>query len=166
MDESSILLHNYQIIAEIIQSISILMGVGFVLGALFQFKKYGESRTQMSSQSSVAGPVAMLVAGAILLVLPKFIGAMLLGFFGSSSPEKYHGGPDGLGVGLIPIFMLARIVGIVSFIRGIVLLSRSGGQHNQPGTLGKALIHMVSGILCINIVGTLHLLGMLMGFSY
>lgn len=156
---------NFATIAEILQSVAVLLGVIMTLSALFQLKKYGEQRTMMSSQHSIAGPLMMLVCGAMLLILPNFIGAILLSMFGSDTPGSYTGDTSGVGALINPILVLIRVVGIGAFIRGIVLLSRVGSQQTQQGTAGKALIHIVAGALCIHIMGTISLLENMLGLS-
>ncbi len=108
----------------------------------------------MSHQLSLAGPLMMFVAGSLLLALPTFIKFSLLTFMGSDNPMSLYVA----GYNVNPLLVFVRIVGIGSFVRGIVLLSRSGHQQGQQGTLGKALIHMGAGILCIHVVGTYQLL--------
>jgi len=161
--EGALLTHNFQIIATILENVSVIMGVLFVLLALFKFKRHGESRTMMSHQHTIAEPLLMLLAGAMLLVLPAFIGSMLLAFWGTASPLQYSGGSHGYSSLVPPIILFVRIVGVGAFIRGIVLLSRSGGQQSQHGTFGKALIHIFAGILCVHILGTIDLLEQLLG---
>ena len=165
MGEAGILTQNFQIISVIIENIAILMGVGFTLTGLFQLKKYGESRTMMSQQHSIAGPLMMLLAGAMLLILPTFVGSILLAFWGTNSPLSYGGGPTGYNALIPPVLMFVRIIGVGAFIRGIVLLSRSSGQQAQQGTFGKAMIHIFAGILCIHILGTINLLEQLLGMT-
>ena len=163
-NEASLLIQHFQIVAEILQSISILIGVGLTLGGLLQLKKHGESRTMMSSQHSLAGPLMMLVAGSMLMILPTFIGSALLAFWGGSNPLQHHTSSTSSSL-VVAVEMFVRIVGVGAFIRGIVLLSRTGGQQSQQGTLGKALIHILGGILCVHIVGTVGLLKELLGMT-
>ena len=161
--EAGILTHNFNIISEIMTSIALLMGVGFTLGGIFQLKKHAEQRGQGSH--SVVGPVMMLVCGAALSILPEFIGAGLLAFWGTKTPLAYQGGPSGYDALIPPILMFVRIIGVGSFIRGIVLLSKVGGQQTQPGTLGKAIIHLFAGILLVHILGTIDLLQNVLGLT-
>jgi intracellular multiplication protein IcmC len=56
------------------------------------------------------------------------------------------------------ILMFVRIIGVGAIIRSIILISRSGSSGGQPGTLGKALILFMSGLLLIHIVGVYYLL--------
>lgn len=163
--EGALLTQHFQTIATIMENISIIMGVLFVLLALFKFKKHGESRTMMSQQHTMAEPLLMLIAGTMLLVLPTFLGSMLLAFWGTASPLGYPGGSTGYSSLIKPIILFVRIVGVAAFIRGIVLLSRSGGQQSQHGTFGKAMIHIFAGILCVHILGTVELLEQILGMT-
>lgn len=159
------LTNNFLIISTMVRLVGWLMGVGMIFGAFIQFKKYGETRTMMSTQMSIAGPLALLISGVLLVMLPDFIGTALLAFWGKASPLAYQGGPSGYDALIPPIIIFVRIVGVGSFIRGLVLLARSGGQHGQPGSLGKAMIHMLAGLLCVHILGTVDLLRDLLGMG-
>ncbi|OGT44061.1 MAG: hypothetical protein A3F13_02325 [Gammaproteobacteria bacterium RIFCSPHIGHO2_12_FULL_40_19] len=163
-NEANILTQNFNTIAEIMTSISLLMGICFTLGGLFQLKKHAEQRS-MAASHSMAGPMMMFICGGILCVLPKFIGSALLAFWGTDTPLVYQGGPAGYSVLIPPILMFVRIIGVGSFIRGVVLLSKAGGQQSQPGTLGKALVHIFAGILLVHILGTIDLLKSILGMG-
>ena len=162
---NSILLeNNFQTLANIAETVSVMLGLVFVFSAIFQFKKMGEQRSMMG-QHSAAGPVIMLVCGAALLILPQFIGAAALAFWGQQSDVMYTGGPTGYHPLIPPILMLVRLVGVVAFIRGIVMLSKTGSQQGQQGQLGKALTHIFSGILCVHIMQTIDLLQTILGLN-
>ena len=166
MGEASLLTQNFEIIAWMMKYIAMFMGICFVFVGLFEFKKYGEMRTQMSAQHSVAGPLMWLLAGAMLLILPKFLAGALLAVWGTDSPLSYSARPgDPLSSLIPPILIFIRIVGVGAFIRGIAMLAKSGGQHSQQGTVGKAVIHMITGILLVHIVGTMELVEQILGFS-
>lgn len=162
--EAQILTYNFNIIAEILTSISLLIGVGMTLSGIFQLKKHAEQRGA-GSGGSVAGPLVMLVCGGALCILPALIGSALLAFWGTNSPMVYQGGPSGYDQLMPPVIMFVRIVGVGSFIRGIVLLSKSGGHQSQPGTFGKAIVHIFAGVLLVHILGTIDLLKQIMGWS-
>lgn len=149
----------------ILNSISVLLGVGMLFSAFFQFKRYGEQRTMMSMQHTIAGPVMMMFAGAILLILPKFIGTMLIAFWGTDTPIAYQTNANPWSDIVAAVLMLVRVVGVGSFIRGIVMISRAGSSQSQPGTTGKALIHIFAGILCVHIMGTIELIENILGLT-
>ena len=156
---------NLHWVANIIGTVALLMGIAMFLSGIFQLKKLGESRTMMSSEHSAAGPLMMLLAGAALMILPTFIDSALLAFWSTDTPLRYEGGSGGYDALVPPILLFIRIVGVISFIRGIVLLSRTGGRQSQPGTMSRAMIHLLAGILCVHILGTLELLGSIMGLA-
>lgn len=160
-----ILTYNFDIVLRILQAVALLLGIGMFVGGLFQFKRYGEMRTMMSMQMTIATPLMLLLGGTILLVFPTFLGAMLASFWGSESILQYNENASGLGSFMPAIILFVRIIGVGSFIRGVLLLSRTGSSQSQHGTLGKALIHMLAGILCINILQTVNLLEILLGFT-
>src|SRR3990167_191399 len=120
--EGVLLTQHFQILADILETVSVIMGVTLTLGGLFQMKKYGESRTMMSQQHSIAGPLVMLICGAILMILPTFIGTALLAFWGTKSPLSLSTGLSAYSSLMRPILMFVRIVGVGTFIRGIFLL--------------------------------------------
>lgn len=152
-----ILARHFQTIGDIVYIVSIMLGVSLLLGAFFQFKRYGEMRTFMSQQMTMAGPLLMLICASILLVLPVFINVELLAIFGSDSPLRYEGSTDGLGQLIPPILIFVRVIGVIAVVRGVMMLSRAGHQA-QPGTIGKALTQIIAGALCIHILGVTHLM--------
>ncbi len=165
MSEPSALTNNFIIMSYILHTVAVVIGVSLTLGGVFQLKKHAEQRSMMSTQHSAAGPILMIICGGTLLILPAFIDATLLAFWGHKSPLTYDGGPTGYSAMVPPILVFVRVIGVGAFIRGIVLLSKCGSQQSQPGTLGKALVHIIAGILCVHILGTIDLLQNIMGLT-
>ena len=164
VDYAQTLTQNFEIIADIMQSIAVLMGVSLTLGGLFQMKHYAEARSMMSRNEG-GGAVAMIVCGAILLALPSFIGTGLSAIFAQTSPLAYEGDTSGINGLFVPIIILVRLVGVGAFMKGVLMASRLGSQHAQPGTMGKAVTHIVAGILCVNVVQTIDLLKQIFGME-
>ena len=157
--QAQAMLHNIGTIANILNMVSILMGLGLFLAGIFQFKKYGESRTQMSSQHSITAPLVMVIAGIFLLILPYTITSSLLAFWGQGQtlPLQYQG-PTTYDIDVyIPVILaFVRLIGVGAIMRALVLFSKLGSQ-GQPGTMGKAVMHLIGGILCVHILGTVRL---------
>jgi len=154
-------------LADIVEYVSIVMGIALILSSLFLFKKYGQMRTFMSQQLTMTKPLLTLIGGAALLILPTFVGTaerMVWGQSWFSQTMSLDLGTDWTGL-LEPVFMLVRLLGVIALIRGILLATKAGGQQAQPGMAGKAAIHFVAGILCINIDGTAQILGNIFDFS-
>ena len=144
----------------IVQVVSIMMGLGLFMGGMFTLKRYGEMRTFMSHQMTLWAPMAMIIAGATLLVLESTISTSLLAFWGqgNTSPLAYAGSTSHNIDAYVPVInAFVRLIGVCAIIRACMLFSRSGAQGSQPGTIGKAVLHLLGGVLCIHIIGTARL---------
>lgn len=153
------LIENLRHFSSILQILAIAGGVGLFVSSLFEFKRYGEMRTFMSHQMTIARPLSMMLSGIMLLIMPMLIGTFMLAFWGYANPLHYTSTSHSGWAPLKPVIIdFVRVVGIFAFMRGIYLVSRSGSQGGPPGQLSKALLHMFGGVLCINIVATQHLM--------
>jgi intracellular multiplication protein IcmC len=164
----AVLTANLNIVVDIMQTIAILLGLALFLGGMFQLKRYGEARTMMSSQMSMTGPLMMLLSGIAMLCSPLMIGTLLVAFWGpgGATDLPYDGDTSyGWSQYIQPIIIFVRVIGIFAFMRGFMMVARTGGQ-TQQGTTGKALIHVFAGILCVHIMGTIKLLESILGFSF
>ena len=163
-----ILMNNLGLISDIMQTVGILLGLGLFVGGMFQLKRYGEMRTMMSSQMSIAGPVMTLLAGVGLLCSPLFIGTLLVSFWGPTGTTDlpFDGDTSNGWAQYVPaVLMLVRLIGIYSFMRGFVMAAKTGSGHAQPGTTGKVLTMLLAGILCVHIMGTIELIESIFGFN-
>jgi intracellular multiplication protein IcmC len=143
-----------------------IMGLGFAVKALMCLKEMGEQRTMMSNRSSLKEPFLYFLVASMFLYLPSALATLMNTTFGYSSVLAYapvdgNSALSGLfGSGSAAGQALARIIqtiGLIAFIRGWILIARAGGQGQQPGGMGKGLIHIFGGVLALNIVGTLQM---------
>lgn len=158
-------IRNLSIMAQIMNYVSIATGIFLTMAALFEFKKIAEQRNMMQHHGAVR-PVILLLCGAALLALPTVLGTALLSFWGQASDLAYPTSASTGFASLEPaVIQFIRLVGLGAFIRGIFLLSRTGGHQSQPGAIGKALIHMLAGVLCLHIMQTIALMKSILGVS-
>ena len=142
--------------------IKMLTGGAYILGMLFiilgviQLKTYGEARTTMSHQSSLKLPITYFLVGGIFVFLPTALDVMMLSTFGATTtPLEYAE----ISSSIVPdniinaVLRIVQIVGLIAFLRGWIILVSAAKQGAQP-MLGKALTHIIGGILAINVVGT------------
>lgn len=142
-----------------------LIGIAFAFKAIYSLKVYGESRTMMSSHTSIKEPVTYLFVAGIFIYLPTAFEIFMNTTFGQSSPMQYAPisssnsavttlfGPDST-VGQ-PLTIIIQVIGLIAFIRGWILIARSASQGQPPGGTGKGMVHVFGGILAMNIVQTL-----------
>lgn len=172
LSDQANILHNFAAnmapVERLLSGTAYLIGISFAVKAIYTLKAYGESKTMMSSSSNIKEPLIYFIVAGVLIYFPTGLSLVLNTTFGSSSILEYSSlnvqggwlgdifGP-GSDVGR-SLTMIIKIVGIASFIRGWVLIARAAGHGQQPGATGKGLMHIVGGILAVNIVGTLNLI--------
>lgn len=145
-----------------------IIGCAFLFKAIYSLKVYGEARTMMSSNTSIKEPLVFLLVGAMLIYFPTTLNVLMQTSFGYENVLQYapiNSSSAGLntlfGSGSAvgrPLTILIQVIGLVAFIRGWVLISRSASQGQPPGGTGKGITHVFGGILAINIVGTLDII--------
>lgn len=131
-----------------------LIGFGLMFKGIYKLKEYGEMRTAMSSHTNLWAAIITLVTGSLLIY---FISAYEIGLqtlFGYSSPLAYSSGGSVNDELVSAVVLITQVIGVIAFIRGILLLNNVGGHSGQPGTIGKGLTFIVGGLLAINIYGT------------
>jgi len=164
-----VLVANLNLVGDIMQTIAILLGLGLFMGGIYQLKRYGEMRTMMSGQMTMAGPLMTIISGVAMLCSPLFIGTALVSFWGPTgiSDVPYDGDTSsGWSQYIVPVLMLVRLVGIYAFMRGFVMAAKTGSGHAPPGTIGKVLVHIFAGMLCVHIMGTIKLIESILGFDF
>lgn len=150
----------------IVQDFCIVAGLSLFLAGLFKMKRYGEMRTMMSHHITISQPLGKMIAGVVLLCLPLFVGTISLGLWGQVSPLAYPILSNSQATEMFtPIIAMIRLMGVLGIIRGVFLFSRSGGQQAQPGMVGKGVMHILGGLLCLHILNTVDVLRQIFNFS-
>lgn len=135
-----------------VTALAYVLGFFFIYKGILALKEFGESRTMMSSQHSLSTPLLYLFVGSALIYLPSTIQTGLSTFW--DTPDIYgyvSSGSDPWGELTNACFMVIQLIGVIAFIRGLIILTHLGGQGGQPGQFGRAMAHIVGGILCLNL---------------
>lgn len=141
----------------LVTAFAFVTGMFLVFKSILGLKQYGESRTMMSSQHELKGPLILMMAGAALLYLPGAVNSGLTTFWTSPNPYAYQTDvSDQWSVLVNDCYLVIQLIGTIAFIRGLLIMSHLGGHSNQPGTFGKAMAHLIGGIFCINIYDFVH----------
>lgn len=145
-------------VLKLIVAVSYVVGTWFVVLAIMKLKQYGSMTIFSSSQTSIVGPMTYLLVGIALFYFPSLVNVSIYTFWGYGTDKvlQYPAGGEFDWHGLLnPVIAVVRIIGYVSFLRGWIMISRLGHHGgSQPGTFSKAAIHIIGGLLAINIVGT------------
>jgi len=132
-----------------------VMGVWFLFRGVHKLKLYGEMRTMMSNNANMTKPAIMIILAMGCLYLPTVMDSFLgtLWGYGTDSVIAYPENTDPWIKVTRPLIMIIRAFGLIVLVRGWVMLAKLGSEGAQPGTIGKAIMHMLGGICAWNIVG-------------
>ena len=146
-----------------------LVGFSLTLVAIYKLKKFGERTAFMHNSKGLIAPSASFVIGVFLMWAPTFLPIMNATFFGYSqiqstlSWESSHSGIDWADA-LSPMIETIQVIGLIAFLRGWLLITKVTAEQPQPGAVSKGTIHVVGGVLAINITGTMDVLSNKFGF--
>ncbi len=134
-----------------ITAIAYVLGIYFMVFSLMKFKEFGEQRTMMSSQHHMKEPLIYMAVGVFLVFLPSAVQSGLSTFWAEPSPYAYLDNTDPYSQVWNNALIVVQLFGTIAFIRGLVMLSHLGKGHGGQASVGKAMTHIVGGIMCINI---------------
>lgn len=135
----------------LVTAIAYVLGMIMIIHGVIQLKHAGESRTMMSREHSLTGPIIYIVTGTALLYIPSAVSVGTSTFWGESNPMAPATPQDQFGDFMKIVYLIVQFIGTIAFIRGMVILSHLGGQGGQQGALSKGILHIIGGIFCINI---------------
>lgn len=150
--------------------IQLLTALAYVLGlwaggaALLQLWRW----QRYEPDAGAAGVVLRFMLCAVLLFLPSAIRNGNDTFFGAPNIMSYSHGSTLSASGQVlvdTVIGFVQIVGLWAFIYGWMLIKRANQRSYDPGTGSKGVIHIVGGVLAMNIVATLHMLAETFGLQ-
>lgn len=146
-----------------------LMGMALAMRGIYYLKIYGDARTMMSSNANFKVPVIYLMVAGVFMYLPSATHSFLTSTFGTSqiTPLGYNSSSvGGLSIQATnAILGFVQLVGLISFVRGWMIIVKSAQGAAQGASFGKGFTHIIGGILAINIVGTKNALWSTLGLS-
>jgi len=138
-------------LTRLVTALAYVMGMYFIFLGVLRLKHAGEMRTMMSHEHSMKAPLIYLGIGAMLLYLPSSVQMGLSTFWAEPNPYGYIDESDQWMEFFNACFMIVQLVGIIAFIRGLVMLSQLAGHGGGQGGFAKGMMHIIGGIFCINI---------------
>lgn len=151
-------------------SACLIMGSFLIVKAIFKLKKLGHKTAFMGSSGNMIGPVALILIGVALINAPTFIRVIITSLYANNvqnsiSWTQAHSGGGTWYSTLTPMIGLIQVIGIFAFLRGAIILTKACNENAQPGNISKGLLHIVGGIMAINITGTIDLINNTLGFN-
>ena len=137
-----------------------ISGIGIAFGGIMRLKKLGVRSAMMQSDGGVVGPMVQLMIGAALIYAPTLLQVMNQTFWGDPSFEnalswsKSYQGSQLVNI-ITPLIGIIQLIGSIAFLRGWLILTKvSNGGSQQPGQITKGIVHLIGGVLAMNITRT------------
>lgn len=137
-------------LTRMVTAMAYVIGAFMVIRGVVEFKHAGEMRTQMSHEHHLTKPILQITIGALLIYLPSAVQIGMSTFWAEPNPYGYVIQSDQWQQVINICYAVVQFIGVVAFIRGLVMLSHSAGGHHQS-SFAKGLTHVIGGIFCINI---------------
>lgn len=163
---------SFNSIEKLIKAMSYIIGLALVVRGLMMYRALANQTMSTAQRGEIAGPAVHIVVGAIMFYFPSTLSTTLNTVFGTSQLTEISQIIDYPSLAqserwsklseIIQKYMY--LIGLIAFVRGWVLLSKMGHAGAQPGQIGKGLIHIIGGILLINIVQTVNILAETFGY--
>ena len=143
-----------------------IIGIYFAIKALLVLKANTESRSQAGG--GFTEPLMYFFVSVMLIYLPSSFSMVMDTTFGYSNVLQYA--PNDSQMPLISsvfgqnnpmgnaLTIIIQVVGLISYIRGWIILAKAGGAGQQPGNVGKGFTHVIAGVFAMNIIGTLQVI--------
>lgn len=144
----------------IIHLVGALMYVsGIVIGgmAIVKFKDLSDGKIPAHI------PILLSVISAALIASPSIIMTITSTYYGDKEfkPDNLltsipASSVDGVSEALTSVLIFVQMLGVIAFFRGFLMLKSVG--TGKDGQLGKAMTHILGGVLAINIQATVGML--------
>jgi len=147
--------------------ISYVIGFWLVIAALMGLRR-SELGSSGSQGNGIAGPIVKFFIGIALIYLPGTINLTTSVVWGDAGAVKsilaYAAAtPSPFEVFRGTAIAIVRLIGLIAFISGFVELAHSSDQQAQPGSVAKGILRVFSGMLALNVVATVRIIGGVFG---
>lgn len=160
-------------ITRLVTAASYVIGIALIFRGVAMYRIFANQTFGSAQRGEFAGPLVFLIVGAFLMYLPSTLDTGLNTMYGNTElaaagdlmsyqPLTARENWNNLSDVLISY---VRLIGLIAFIRGLLILSKMGHPGSQPGSVAKGLTHLVGGILLINVVETVNILAATFGVS-
>ena len=163
---------------DLIFVVSFVGGLYFMVRGLMMLKQMGASLTQMTRPGELGGPLAYIIIGSLLIYLPTTINITHESIFSVGSnyisgsreaTEIVYGYGDGGSIDeqweslKNVLYKYIQFIGLISFVRGLFIMAKSGQPGVQPGVISKGIVHLLAGVIAMNVKGFIEILKDTMG---
>ena len=166
----------FESLVNLVAAISYVMGLYFIFRGVGMYKVFATQTMASAQKGELAGPMVFMIVGAVLMYFPSTLDTSIQTLFGHdtkgiSAAEEMIGYADLNNSGehwkeiSNVLIKYMKLIGFIAFLRGWTILSKMGHSGAQPGSVGKGIVHIIAGVLLINIVDTINMLAQTFGIT-
>ncbi|HJN37775.1 MAG TPA: hypothetical protein QF353_03260 [Gammaproteobacteria bacterium] len=148
-------------ISEFATALFYITGFGLSMSAIYRLKKFGHRTAFMHVEAGIIGPSAQFFIGVALMFFQRLLNIVNYSIWENPDIESINSWPSTTAFTVLdtikPMVQIIQVIGLFAFLRGFLLLSRSAQHGAQPGMASKGVVHLVGGVLAINIVATVNI---------
>jgi intracellular multiplication protein IcmC len=170
------LTRSYSMLVHLVVAVSYVTGLSLVVRGLLMYKVFAVQTLSSAHKGEFAGPLVFIVVGSILIYFPSTLNTTLGTLFVGVDQNNLATASQMIGYQSLAqvehwqqiadvVVKYVKLIGLIAFVRGWIILSKMGHSGSQPGSVGKGIIHIIGGILLINIVDTFRLLAVTFGYT-
>lgn len=157
----------------LIVALSYIIGLSLVVRGVMMYRIFANQTYGSAQRGEIAGPMVFLVVGTILIYFPTtmhssmntMFGTTEMGTMGDLAPYLKNSSQNTIYFLENVVVKYFKLIGLIAFLRGWIILSKMGHPGAQPGSVGKGIIHVVGGVILINIIGMIHVLAYSFGIQ-
>lgn len=150
-----------------VQIIIFLGAAMFVTGVVLGGVAIGKFKGVADGKVSMTQPIVITLVSAGLIASPSVIMMIAETYYEkqvwrptallSAIPQTSSMAP-GVAEALTSVLIFVQLLGVVAFFRGMLMFRAIGANGNNNGGFGKAMTHVLGGVLAINIQLTVGIL--------
>lgn len=157
----------------LVRALSYIIGLTLIVRGVMMYRIFATQTLSSAQKGEIAGPLVFLLVGSFLLYFPSTLATSLTSVFGDNNVagsteliayKDLSGIQKWTAISDVVVKYM-YLIGLIAFVRGWVILSKMGHSGAQPGSLGKGIIHVIGGVLLINIVETFNILATTLGYT-
>lgn len=157
----------------LVRALSYIIGLTLIVRGVMMYRIFATQTMSSAQKGEIAGPLVFLMVGAFLLYFPSTLATSLTSVFGDNNVagsteliayKDLSGLQKWTAISDVVVKYM-YLIGLIAFVRGWVILSKMGHSGAQPGSLGKGIIHVIGGVLLINVVKTFNVLATTLGYT-
>jgi hypothetical protein len=156
---------NFPQLTYMVSGLAYLFGFGIIMKAIWDLKKYTLG-VSMTAQNDLRPTLMHLAVGGALIFLPSTIQSLLVTVYGTDAITGYAKLPDtSWQVAQDTLIIFVQFIGLVAVVRGLLHMYKAAHGQSQQNSFTKGIIHLIGGVLSLNIIQTKDILYSTLGLT-